>query len=141
MRKERLVIIGIIALIIIVGVSAGYFISESIKFDNEMKRFIGTWNESRGDYSDTYYFNSDGTYNTIGIRTIYGPLTMNLGNYTLKDGKLVITSYRDESIDTYDYIFSNNDLTLTLIPVNDGVSNPSSSVVYIKVSSYDDIWH
>jgi hypothetical protein len=107
--KKQLVIIGIIALLVSVGLSG--CTSQTPKENNdtispEKSKFVGTWKNT------TSYLaldlSSDGTCKMWSYP----------GTWDLMDGKLVIDleSLGVHSIYTYIFIFFNNDKTLKLIP-------------------------
>ena len=73
---------------------------------SEKDKFVGTWKTT----VITYTFFSDGTLSVNGIS----------GTYEIKDDKLVISS--NDVSGTFDYSFSNDDTTLTLVDVNYGVT-------------------
>jgi hypothetical protein len=105
--KKQLVIIGIVALLVCVGLSGCTQISNTL--NPEKQKFIGTWKTPfmGGPYNITMDFLSDGTYTDS---------LMYSGTWDLKDGKLVITTQIGSS--THHYSFSNNDRTLTLDGTN-----------------------
>lgn len=85
----------------------------------EKNKFVGTWINNAGYMNITISLFSDGTCAYMGIS----------GIWDLKDGKLVIDmpNTNPPLTATYNYIFSNNDRTLTLTDINAG-----SNTVYTK---------
>jgi hypothetical protein len=102
--KKLLVILGIVTLFICVGLSGCNQDSNTI--NSEKNKFVGTW---KGNETFIYEFFSDGTLN----------VTNNNGYYEIKGGRLVLT-FSDGFVETFNYIFSNNDKTLTLTPTDIG---------------------
>jgi hypothetical protein len=104
--KKQLVIIGIVALLVCVGLSG----CESNPLISDKDKFVGTWQTSGG---LTYVFFSNGTSNYDIIH----------GTWEIKDGLLFTTvnGLKVTTIDgvtknlaTHSYVFSNGDRTLTL---------------------------
>jgi len=102
--KKQLAIFSSIVLLVCVGLSGCNEVSKTT--NTEKNKFIGRW---EGNETFTYDFFSDGSLN----------VTNNNGYYEIKDGRLVLT-YSDGFIETYNYIFSNDDKTLTLTPTDTG---------------------
>jgi hypothetical protein len=98
--KKQLVIIGIVAILVSIGLSGCNDVNNTINI--EKNRFIGIWQNSTG-YPPILEFSKDG-------RCTYG----GNGTWDLIDGKLVINLPSYNLNDTYNYAFSNNDKTLTL---------------------------
>ena len=94
MKKQIIVVLGIIFILLIVGLSGCV---------DEENKIVGEWRDQDG---DTHHFFSDGTYNSISGSTTQS------GMWELKDEKLVFTT--SGGTITYNYSFSNNDKTLTL---------------------------
>lgn len=103
--KKQLVIIGIVALLVCVEFSGCNQISNTL--NPEKSRFVGTWVSSDNVSLDLF---SDGTC-AFAIMS---------GTWDLKDGKFVIDlpSSTVPLTSTWNYVFSNNDRTLTLIPTS-----------------------
>ena len=117
--KKQLVIMGIIALLVCIGLNGCNEINNTI--NPEKNKFVGTWlNSTKNTYIDgtiywtntTYTFLSDGTF-AEGLES---------GTWELKDGKLVIhAQFSDINyIVVNNYSFSDNDKILTLTSVSDG---------------------
>jgi hypothetical protein len=125
MMKKKIIITGIATLMIITGLSGC-----STKNNNEnqlnqtltpeLMRFIGLWKTNPENINWTFNFFSNGTFQRM--EGVVG------GNYTINDGKLVLT-YLDEIWmgDTFDYIFSDGNNTLTLIQ-----TSPNENVLLFK---------
>jgi len=103
--KKQLIIIGIVALLVCVGLSG----CEQLSRDN---RFVGTW-KGNLDYSIITFF-SDGTF-TSGAGLFAGS-----GTWEIKDGKLVLNA--PNGAVSFNFVFSNNDNTLTLTLTGSTVS-------------------
>jgi len=101
--KKQLVIIGIVALLITVGLSG----CTNNPFDYEKNRFVGTWTQQGVLIPETHTFFSDGTC-SVGVVS---------GTYDIKDGKLVETLANGQMTVTWTYSFSNDDTILTLTQV------------------------
>jgi hypothetical protein len=110
--KKQLLIIGIIALLVCVGLSG----CTNNPLDTERNKFVGTWTCIEGPSKGTSFtFFSDGT----------GSLLVASITWTLKEGKLVISA---EGLTLpYTYSFSNNDRQLTLTAAGSPISE-----VFIK---------
>jgi len=102
--KKLLIIIGIVVLLVCVGLSGCN--EDSNTLNSEKNKFVGTW---KGNETFTYEFFSDGTVN----------VTNNNGYFEIKDETLVLT-FSDGFVETFNYIFSNDDKTLTLTPTGIG---------------------
>ena len=108
--RNPLVIIGIIALLVGVGLSG-------CNENTEKNKFIGTWKEYDPTDGFTYEFFSNGTVKASREDDIplVGLQNQFYHTWELKDGKLVITL--DEGLSsTLDYHFSYNDTFLTIAP-------------------------
>ncbi|MBE3137086.1 MAG: hypothetical protein IMZ43_06830 [Thermoplasmata archaeon] len=114
--KKQLVIIGIVALLVTVGLSG----CNEINNNTEKNRFIGT----RRAFEPTeliYEFFSNGTIIGTFIDSHENQFFGNLSNHSshgtweLKNGKLVLTISEVIS-STLDYHFSNNDTILIITP-------------------------
>jgi hypothetical protein len=101
--KKQLIIIGILALLVSVGLSGCSQISNPL--NSEKNKFVGTWKVNEA----TNIFFSDGTCTFSGVS----------GTWEIKDGLLVITII-SEMPSVFSFVFSNNDRTLTLNPVGGG---------------------
>jgi len=115
--KKHLVIIGIVAILVSVGLSGCNQVSNALS--PEKNRFIGTWKNTT-------------SYLTLDLFSD-GKCTMwsYPGTWDLKDGKLVINliSVGVSLTYTYIFIFFDNDKTLKLIPTT---STTSSGYVLYK---------
>ena len=98
MHKKGMLLIAV--MVISTGLLSG---CTGNPFDPATK-FVGTWKDSSG--MVVLVFFSD--------KTVNSPVSGEHGTYEIKDGKLVITGAEGESI--YNYSFSNDDTTLTLVP-------------------------
>jgi len=112
--KKQLVIIGIVALLVCVGLSG---CNEQTGTSSEENKFLGTWKDNTGEITAFY---SDGTF-TSKLWNVTGT-----GTWEIKDGKLKTVFIGGILLD-YDYSLSNNDETLTLTNVDTG-----STYVYTK---------
>jgi hypothetical protein len=108
--KKQLVIIGITALLVCVGLSGCNQVSNTLS--PEKNRFVGTWKNTTS-YM-TLDLSSDGTCSMWSYT----------GTWDLKDGKLVIDliSVGIPYTYTYIFIFFNNN-TLKLIPTTSTAGN------------------
>ena len=97
---KHVLIVGVALLFLTIGLS-GCIDNRS---SSELDRFIGKWQTAEG---VTLILSSDETCSFIG----------GTGTWEVKDGKLLITiRYEDgQNMMSYDYQFSDNDKTLTLI--------------------------
>lgn len=102
--KKQLVIVGAI-LLLAVGLSG------CNEQSSEESKFLGTWIDNTG---ETTIFHEDGT-----TTSILGDL-QGTGTWKLENDRLIITF--QGLILTFDYSFSNNDETLTLINVDTGLT-------------------
>jgi ABC-type Fe3+-hydroxamate transport system substrate-binding protein len=100
--KKQLVIIGIVALLVAVGLSGCNQVSNTL--NPEKNKFVGTW-------TFTDMFGNPVTLNFFSDGTFAFPLAN--GNYDIKNGKLVLT-YSEGTVIVWDYIFSNYDKTVTI---------------------------
>jgi hypothetical protein len=100
--KKQLVIIGIVALLVSVGFSGCNQVSNTI--NPEKNKFVGIWQNTTLDLTTTINLFSDGTCSYMGL----------LGTWDVKDGKLVMDFTDSGFTWTYNYVFSNNDRTLSL---------------------------
>jgi len=105
--KKQLIIIGIIVLLVAIGLSG----CTNNPLDTERNKFIGTWTCTEGmSKGISFTFFSDGT----------GSLSIASITWTLKEGKLVISS--EGMTVPYIYSFSNNDKQLTLTAAGSTIS-------------------
>jgi len=137
MRKQ-LVIIGIVALFVFVGLSGCSSNPNSSSPNNpnntsqtntsnlERNKFIGTWNRTSYDFGTqginlTVIFLSDGTLKANNLIDFdYA------NNWEIKDGMLTV-SHTGSVYRTWNYVFSNNDRALTLT-----LPDETKSIVYTK---------
>ena len=107
--KKQLVIIGIVAVLVTVGLSGCE--TERDRLVVEKSKFVGTWQNSTIDFTTTINFFLNGTceYDIVS------------GTWNVTDGKLVIV-FSDGYSRIYDYVFSNNDRTLSLTQTTVGVA-------------------
>jgi hypothetical protein len=115
--KKHLVIIGIVAILVSVRLSGCDQVNNTLY--PEKSKFVGTWINATSPFT-TIKLLSDGTCSYSSYS----------GTWDLKNGKLVIdlTSATAPFTLTYNYIFSNNDRTLSLISASTG----SSTIVFTK---------
>lgn len=111
--KKQLVIIGIIALLVCVGLSGCNQISNS--YTTEKNKFIGTWtyvvpSGTGSNYSFTYYFFSNGTF------IFNKPNLITNGTFDIIDGNLWLTTNANGTKDYTEcsYVFSENNTKLTI---------------------------
>jgi len=123
MKKQLLIMIIIAILITVVFSGCSTQNNNENQFDNtldpERNRFIGTWQTNPVDIYWTFDFFSNGTFQRMeGI--VDGP-------YKIKDGKLFL-NYTDEIWlgETFNYSFSNNNTTVTLVQT----SSDESVILY-----------
>ena len=111
--RQRLVATGMILVLFLMSTCG------CVQNSSEKQKFIGTWvtevkiNPMDGsNYTDTVIFYDNGSYatTTVGIHHI-------LGNWSLRNGKLLIDTYYPGA---YQYVFSKNNTVLTLTPVAGG---------------------
>jgi hypothetical protein len=106
--KKKLVILGIVAILVSVGLSGCNQVSNRLNPDRD--KFLGTWKVVEFNNSTTsgevYTFFSDGT---VGI-------TNTMGTWEFKDGKLVLDFDVHQYV--YSYNFSDSDRTLTWISMD-----------------------
>jgi hypothetical protein len=109
--KKQLVIIGILAILVSVELSGCNEVNNTPSF--EKNKFVGTWYKSNYLVMD---LNSDGTCSYLAQS----------GTWDVNDGKLLLelsSGYNP----SFNYAFSDNDLTLKLTSTLDG-----STAVYTK---------
>jgi hypothetical protein len=121
--NKHFIVIGTAVLLLVVGLSGCNEIGNP--FDTEKNKFVGTWtmiegeagvSGAMGDFVSTYTFFSDGT---VPIEHIGGSFS---SEWEVKDGKFVIYVGGDvpgSFTYVYDYSFSDDDTTLTLINSDD----------------------
>jgi hypothetical protein len=109
--KKQLIIIGIVALIVCVGLSGCDEVTNPLKSDKD--KLVGTWTVTQGGVTAIMNFFYDGTFSgkVMGV-------TNSGGTYEFKDGKLVLTSNSAEML-TYDYSFSSDGKELTIRKLGD----------------------
>jgi len=107
--KKQLIIIGIIILLVNIGFSG----CTNNPLNIEKNRFIGTWkgtDSSMPSLVVTLVFFSDGTF------------SMNIwdasGTYDIKDSKLILIPADQSTQLAFSYVFSNNDITLTITDIS-----------------------
>lgn len=107
--NKKMLVVGTIILFLTVGLSG----CNENKSGSRLDKFLGIW-ASAADENYTITFYSDGTF----ARGEYVS-----GNYSITDNKLVLDTIDNtpgthpdnrEFTATFDYVFSNNDKTLTL---------------------------
>jgi uncharacterized protein YceK len=108
--KKQLEIIGIVALLVAVGLSGCNQVSNTIT--SEKNKFVGTWKNTTLDLTTTINLFSDGTCSYLGLP----------GTWDVKDGKLVMDFTDSGFTWKYNYVFSNNDRTLSLTFTAGGLS-------------------
>jgi len=119
--KKQLVIIGILAILVGVGLSGCNQITDTI--NPERNRFIGSWLTHDPTWGNqTVTFLSDGTYSD--------GMLLGSGTWALKDGKLTMDAHLLDLdwVIVNNYLFSDNDRTLTLT-----YPGGTSSQVYSKL--------
>jgi uncharacterized protein YceK len=135
---KKLVIIGIVALLVCVGLSGCSSNSNNISSNNsnktsqtnttniERNKFIGTWNRT------SYDFGTQGINLTV-VFFLDGTLKANnlidfdyANNWEIKDGMLTV-SHSGSVYRAWNYVFSNNYRTLTLT-----LPDEINSIVYTK---------
>ena len=108
--KKQLAIIGIVAILVTVGLSGCNQVSNSL--NPESRRFIGTWEpeSSAMMFIGGFIFESDGTLFAFGQKA---------GTWAVKNNRLELymTGPGGSGTVVYNYVFSDNDTTLTLTPV------------------------
>jgi len=109
--KKQLVIIGIVAILVTVGLSGCNQVSNTLNPDKN--KFVGTWTGQNSVYNFAFF--SDGT-GSFGLYSL---------TWDIKDGKLVMVTSDQSVTMSYSYAFSNNDRTLIL-------TNPAETITLIK---------
>jgi len=109
--KKQLVIIGIVAILVTVGLSGCSQTRNSLTSDKD--KFVGTWTVKVNDKEGTFVFYSNGTLITSSGSS---------ATWEIKDGRLVITGGSGTTPSTLSYTFSNGDKTLTLTNSNSGTT-------------------
>jgi uncharacterized protein YceK len=108
--KKQLVIIGIVAILVTIGLSGCEDINKNI--NPEKNKFVGTWQNTTLDFTTTINLFSDGTCSYMGLA----------GTWDVKDSKFVM-DFTDTGVAwTYNYVFSNNDSTLSLTTTAGGLT-------------------
>ena len=109
--KKQLVIIGIVTILVTVGLSGCNQVSNTL--NPEKSKFVGNWINATSPYT-TIKLLSDGTCS----------YSSNSGAWDLKGGKLVMDLLSGDVpfTLTYNYIFSDNNETLTLTSMSGGLS-------------------
>lgn len=119
--NKNLIVFGIVAMLICVGLSGCTDVGE------ESKKFIGTW-KSTGDSGWTNYtFLSNGTFYTI--YSVY--MSYVNGTWEIRNGKFVMTLNNGRE-EIRDYYFSDDGNTLTLIVSDDDELNKGLTFILIK---------
>jgi hypothetical protein len=111
--KKQLVIIGILAIIITVGLSGCTTNNNSSKLNKE--KILGRWTTTILDTPITVtlnFFTNGSFYEGLNETTVIW------GTYTMTDETIALQN--GEVTHTVDYTFSNNDKTLTLLETGDG---------------------
>jgi hypothetical protein len=109
--KKQLVIIGIVALLLIVGLSGCNQISNP--FTSEKDKFVGTWRNTTKNITRTISLFSDGncTFSTLNGTWDLKNLT---GTWDLKNGTFIMKFPDSHLTYPFYYVFSDNDRTLSL---------------------------
>ena len=113
--KKQLVILGIIAILITVGLSGCS--SENNNQNPEKMMFVGSWQYTVENSSSVLDLFSNGTF--IASDLFYG-------SWDLKNEKFIMEMPDYSKTWEYTYIFSNNNRTLTLTDIN------GKTIVYTK---------
>jgi len=100
--KKQLIIIGIIAIIVTVGLSGCSQVSDTVH--PEKTRFVGTWQNTTRNTTRTFVLFSDGSCS-------FSNLT---GIWNVTDGKFVMEFPDSHLTYSFYYTFSNNDRSLSL---------------------------
>lgn len=119
--KKQIIIIGIIIILITIGLSGCNEDNNTVHSDEE--KIIGTWLYEGSNYlhTDSFIFYNNGSVYCIYHLPGSTILQYQWNNYTIVENKLKI----GDSV--YEYVFSNNDNTLTITMV--GITTPE---VFIK---------
>jgi hypothetical protein len=115
--KKQLVIIGIVVILVCIGFTG---CDENNNTTNDEKnKFIGTWQNTTQEVTLTMNLFSDGNCSLYGVN----------GTWDLRDGKFIFVLLSDTGplTYTYNYVFSNNDRTLSISPTI-YVAQPSTQV-------------
>ena len=109
--KKQLIIIGIVALLLIVGLSGCNQISNP--FTSEKDKFVGTWRNTTKNITRTISLFSDGncTFSTLNGTRDLKNLT---GIWDLKNGTFIMKFPDSHLTYPFYYVFSDNDRTLSL---------------------------
>ena len=118
--KKNLILFGVAVLLVCVGLSGCNELGVDGLTDEE--KIIGSW-KGELTYEDvtailSYTFLSDKTF-FLHLTAQDETITRNSGNWKILDNKLVMTV--EGEMVTMDYIFSNNDKTLTITDPNNHV--------------------
>lgn len=111
-KRKRLIIIGIVALLVCVGLSG----CEQTALNGDDGKFIGTWScKYVGDLSGVEFYNFTITFTE---NHTYQSNIEHLGNgtYEVKNKQVFYTPSDSSTVSPDDYAFSNNDQILTLNP-------------------------
>ena len=111
--NNHLIILGIVVLLICVGLSG---CNEIINNNPDRVKFIGSWQGTGMSYLNLYTFEEDGTLIWQSIVA---------GTWSVKDGgrlELYASGSGGSGTLVYNYIFSDNDNTLTLTPPGSTIS-------------------
>jgi hypothetical protein len=105
---KQLIIIGIVAILVCVGLSGCT--------TTDKEKFIGTWKSTKSENSAwTIKYSSDGTIiSTDGVTT-------RKGTWEINDGKITLTMRDDQTLASYYYSFSDNDKKLTVTSITSGI--------------------
>jgi hypothetical protein len=109
--KKQLVIIGIVAILVSVGLSGCNQTSNSLTSDKD--KFVGTWTINANNKEGTFVFYSNGTIITSSGSS---------ATWEIKDALLVITGGTDTTPSTLSYKFSNGDKTVALTNLESGTT-------------------
>jgi uncharacterized protein (TIGR03066 family) len=110
--KKQLVIIGIVAILVSVGLSG---CDQQKNPQTDQNKLVGTWNATVQNNSVTIVFFSNGTMTVTAMEISVS------GTYEIKGDQLVITS-QQSGMETYDYSFTlDGKLSLTKLGENSGV--------------------
>ena len=100
--KEQLIVIGVIAIIVTVGLSGCSEVSDTVH--PEKTRFVGTWQNTTRNSTKTFMLFSDGSCS-------FSNLT---GKWNVTDGMFVMEFPDSHLFYQFYYTFSNNDGSLSL---------------------------
>ena len=117
--KKQLVIIGIVAILVSVGLSGCSQVTNPLNSDKN--KFVGTWfNSTVFEGVDGHYHYSNTTITFLSDGTVSSGFSS--GTWELRDGKLVtnVHALDIDAIIVYNYTFSNNERTVSLTDVSNG---------------------